>query len=280
MKEQSAGKVLETWRWIENRQVCVWIDNCYIKQYGMHPTIQDQSQNCTALCVVDIPCRLPYFRGQPTIDVLIGSIGSVAAALVRTKQSSHGIVTDLGLLADRPLAIPSIRAPLDIVRDPLPNFGWKPLLLSMHQVSSYKGLVGMSDYIASLSNHTHPIVSILVDEEIQNRCLKLLYSDRTQRWNWHEKLEQDSGLVRLLASLQIPCDQRMAPFPFAVCVLPLWPLRSGENSRVVPEAQSHGENYCRHPQVCAAFPAAIAQESEQVTGCCRSRWNGDRSTEE
>ena len=48
MKERSARKMLETWRWMENRQVCVWIDNCYIKQYGTHPTIQDQSQNCTA----------------------------------------------------------------------------------------------------------------------------------------------------------------------------------------------------------------------------------------
>ena len=117
MKEQSAGKMLETWRWMENRQVCVWIDNCYIQQYGTHPMIQDQSQNCTALCVVEIPCRLPSFRGQPTIDVLIGSIGSVAAALVRMKRSFHAIVTDLGLLADRPPAIRSIRAPLDIVRD-------------------------------------------------------------------------------------------------------------------------------------------------------------------
>ena len=40
MKQQSAGKMLETWCWMENRQVCVWIDNCYIKQYGTHPTIQ------------------------------------------------------------------------------------------------------------------------------------------------------------------------------------------------------------------------------------------------
>ena len=78
MKQRSAGKMLETWRWMENRQVCVWIDNCYIKQYGTHPTIQDQSQNCTALCVVEIPCSLPYFRGHPNIDVRIGSIGCSA----------------------------------------------------------------------------------------------------------------------------------------------------------------------------------------------------------
>ena len=51
MKKRSVGKMLQTWRWMENRQVCVWIDNCYIKQYGTHPTIQDQSQNCIALCV-------------------------------------------------------------------------------------------------------------------------------------------------------------------------------------------------------------------------------------
>ena len=190
MKERSAGMMLETWQWMENRQHCVWIDNCYIKQYGTRPRITDQAQNCTALCVVEIPCRLPYFRGHPTIDVLIGSISSVAAALVRIKRSFHGIVTDLGLVADRPAAIPSIRAPLEIVRDPLPNPGWKPLLLSTHQVSSYKGLVEVFDYIASLSNQTQPIVPILVDENIHERCLKLLYSDRTQRWKWHKKLKR------------------------------------------------------------------------------------------
>ena len=29
MKQRSAGKMLETWRWMENRQVRVWINNCY-----------------------------------------------------------------------------------------------------------------------------------------------------------------------------------------------------------------------------------------------------------
>ena len=184
-------------------------------------------------------------------------------------------MTDLGLLADRPPAIPSIRAPLDIVRDPLPNPCWKLLLPSTHQVSSYKGLVEVLDYIASLSNHTHPIVPILVDENIHERCLKLLYSDRTQWWNWHEKLKRTTVLYGCWHPYKYLVTNVTAPVPFPVCVLPLWPLRSGGNSRVVPEAQSHGENYCRHPQVCAAFLAAVAQESEQVTGCCRSRWDGD-----
>ena len=31
---------------------------------------------------------------------------------------------------------------------------------------------------------------IVVDENIQKRCLRLLYSDRTQRWNWPEKLKK------------------------------------------------------------------------------------------
>ena len=121
--------------------------------------------------------------------MLIGSVSSVAAALIRMNRSYHGIVTDLGLLADRPAAIPTIRAPLDIVQDPLPNPGWEPLLLSTHQVSSHKGLVELLDYVASLSNHTHPIVPILVDENIHKRCRKLLYSDGTQRWNSHKKLK-------------------------------------------------------------------------------------------
>ena len=122
--------------------------------------------------------------------MLIGSIGNVAAALVKMKRSFHRIVTDLGLLADRPAPIRSIRAPLDIVRDPVPNPGSKPLLLTTHQVSSYKGFVGVLDYITLPSNHTHPIVPILVDENLHKRCLNLLYCDRTQRLNWHKKLKR------------------------------------------------------------------------------------------
>ena len=157
MKQRSAEKMLETWRRMENRQICVWIRNCYIKKYGTHATIQDESQNCTALCVVKILCRLPYFRGPPTIDVLMSSIGSVAAVLLRMRGSFRGIVTDLGLLVDGPAPSPSIRAPLDMVRDPVPNPGWKPLLLTTHQASSYKGLVEVLGYIASVSNHTGPL---------------------------------------------------------------------------------------------------------------------------
>ena len=153
----------------ENGHVCVWIDNCYINGYGKHLTIQDQSQNSTALCVAEIPCRLPYFRGQATIDVVIGSIGSVAAALVRVKRSFCEIVGDLGLFADRPSPIPSIRAPLHPVQNPVQNPGWRPLLLTTQQVPSYKGLIELLDYIASPSNHTHLILPILFDENIHRK---------------------------------------------------------------------------------------------------------------
>ena len=120
----------------------------------------------------------------------------------RMKQSFRGIVTDLGLLVDRPTPIPSIRALLDIVRDLVPNLRCKPLLLFTYKVSSYKGLIELLDYIASLSNHTHPIVPILVDDNTHKRCLKLLYCERTRCWNWHEKLIlYGSHLVWLLASL-------------------------------------------------------------------------------
>ena len=115
------------------------------------------------------------------MDVLIGSIDNVAAALDRMKRSFSGTVTDLGVLADRPAPILSMRAPLDIVLDQVPNPGWKPLLLTTPKISSYKGVVEMFDYIASLSNHTHPIVSILVYQNICKKILRLLYCERTQR---------------------------------------------------------------------------------------------------
>ena len=57
MEQQSAGNMLETWRWMENQQVCIWMDNSYNKQYGTHPTIQDQTQNCTALASLRFRAR-------------------------------------------------------------------------------------------------------------------------------------------------------------------------------------------------------------------------------
>ena len=49
LKESAAEKMLDAWEWMEGRQVCVWTENCYIWQYGTHPRVQDQSENCTAL---------------------------------------------------------------------------------------------------------------------------------------------------------------------------------------------------------------------------------------
>ena len=76
------------------------------------------------------------------------------------------------------------------MRDPAPDPGWKPLLLTTHQVSLYKSLPQVLDYITSLSDHTHRIVPIPVDENGHKRCLKLLYCDRMQHWNWHKNLKR------------------------------------------------------------------------------------------
>ena len=54
------------------------------------------------------------------------------------------------------------------------------------------------------------------------------------------KTEEDSCLVRPLASLQIPCDKFVAPLSFAVCSLPLWPLRSGESVGSYPKFRVMG----------------------------------------
>ena len=92
------------------------------------------------------------------------------------------------------------------MRDPVPNPGWKPLLLSTPQVSSYTGPVEVLDYIASLSNHTQPIVPIVVDDNIQKRWLGLLHSDRMQRWIWHEKLKKTLVLYGCWHPLSQTCD--------------------------------------------------------------------------
>ena len=57
-------------------------------------------------------------------------------------------------------------------------------------MSSYRGLIEILEYATSLSQHCKPIVCILCDENIHKRCLKLLYSDRTQSWSWQGKLKR------------------------------------------------------------------------------------------
>ena len=87
------------------------------------------------------------------------------------------------------------------MRDPLPNPGWKPLLLSTHHTSSYKGLVEVLDYIASLSNHTHPIVPILVDENRTQKMPEVALLRQNAAVELAQITEEDSCVVRLLASL-------------------------------------------------------------------------------
>ena len=152
---------------MERHQVCLWIDNCYIRQYGFHPTVADQSQNCTAICVTEVPSRLPYFRGHLTLDTLIGGIQEGAFGLARMKRSFHGIVTDLRFLDDRPTTMHGIHASLDMFSHPTPSPGWKPLVLSTEQVGSHGGLIQLLDYGTTLSTHCHPIVCV---SPRANRC--------------------------------------------------------------------------------------------------------------
>ena len=210
--------------------------------------------------------------------MLIGSIGGVAAALVRMKRSFHGIMTDLGLLADRPAAIPSIRAPLDIVRDPLPNPGWKPLLLSTHQVSSYNGLGEVLDYIALLSNHTHPIVPILVDENIHKRCLKLLYSHRTQQWNWHEKLKRTPVLYCSWHPYKYLVTNVWRPLHWLFVYFRFGRLGVGKTVGSYPKLRVAERTIAVILKGAPHFLWELRRKIEQLTGCCRSRWDGDRST--
>ena len=54
------------------------------------------------------------------------------------------------------------------------------------------------------------------------------------------KTEEDSSLVRLLPSLQIPCDQRVAPLSFAVCLLPFGCLGVGKTVGSYPKLRVMG----------------------------------------
>ena len=67
LKESAPVKMLEKWERMEDRQVKVWTNNCYIQQYGTHSTVQDQSHR--VMC-----CRYPVLDAIPQKRLELGCI--------------------------------------------------------------------------------------------------------------------------------------------------------------------------------------------------------------
>ena len=85
---------------------------------------------------------------------------------------------------------PGCLSTVDRLREPTVVPVWRSLLFGRRLGRSNCGLIEILEYATSLSQHCKPIVCILCDQNIHNRCVKSLYSDRTQRWNWHETLKR------------------------------------------------------------------------------------------
>ena len=62
--EQAAAALKATWSLVLSSCCVLWIDNWYRAQYTTHPDEGDQSQNCTAMAVLQLKERPAYWPGS------------------------------------------------------------------------------------------------------------------------------------------------------------------------------------------------------------------------
>ena len=183
--EQAAAALKATWSLVLSSCCVLWIDNWYQAQYTTHPDESDQSQNCTAMAVLQLKQRPTYWAGHPANEDLAARMATVARALQQREQRLPQTLRDMGY-AD--VCVPdtgNVRAPLDVSRDARTVQApvWRLFALSKEKVTGRVVLLNLLHFAKNAAHQTNRVLPLLVDENIHYRILKLLYCAKNQRWN-------------------------------------------------------------------------------------------------
>ena len=84
--KQAAAALKTTWALVLTSCCVLWMDNWYRANYTTHPDKTDQSQNCTAMAVLQLKQRLTYWAGDPATEDLAARIMTVARALQQRER--------------------------------------------------------------------------------------------------------------------------------------------------------------------------------------------------
>ena len=182
---QAAAALKATWSLVLSLCCVLWIDNWYRAQYTTHPDKSDQSQNCTAMAVLQLKQRPTYWAGHPAIEDLAARILTVARALQQREPRIPQTLRDMGYADECVPDTGNVRAPLDVRRDArtvqVPV--WRPFALSKEKVTGGVGLSNLLHFAKDVAQQTNRVLPLLVDENTHYRILKLLYGAKNQRWN-------------------------------------------------------------------------------------------------
>ena len=270
--EQAAVALKETWSLVLSSCCVLWIDNWYQAQYTTPPDESNESQNCTAPAVLQLKQRPTYCAGYPAIEDLAARITTVARALQQRERRIPQILRDMGY-AD--WCVPGtgiVRAPLDVRRDarivqaPVSRL----LALSKEKVTGGVGLLNLLHFAKDAAQQTNRVLPVLVDENIHDTILKLLYGANNERWNMRAYLCYMPVVHGVWHAYKFVVTHTFRVF---------WPIRTylrkglvrpGSTILSYPKTDSYGKNYC-----CA--DACQTQNttpvSSQGTSCNRDLWS-------
>ena len=183
--EQAAAALKATWSLVLSLCCVLRRDNWYRAQYTTHPNESDRSQNCTAMAVLQLKQRHTYWAGHPAIEDLAARITTVARALQQRERRIPQNLRDIGYADGCVPDTGNVRAPLDVRRDARTVQApvWRPFALSNEKVTGGVGLLNLLHFAKNIAQQTNRDLPLLVDENINYRILKLLYSAKNQRWN-------------------------------------------------------------------------------------------------
>lgn len=189
MVQKAHRALTQTWNSTARQQCALWVDNWYSGQRGTQPE-GTNDLSTSALALIKLRQRVPWFRGQPSLGDMYLRIRPVSRVLAKTDRGLMGVLHDLGANALRVPWNANLRQPLDVKRDPatVQPPSWKPLTITDEKVGDTVGLVNVLDFTTTLVKHTNNALPLLVDENIHYRILKMLYGNKTTQWRVGVKL--------------------------------------------------------------------------------------------
>ena len=175
----------ELWQSIQGRQVCMWIDNWYRKQYTTDPLKQNKSLNLAMSALLHTN-ELGVYQGHRTNAELLGCIPTIVDIMTRCVVDLRSRIHQLNV-ADIPRVF--VRVPLDVVRLNARSLQWKPFIAAPHPPGTHKELLHVLDGARHVQRHTLHSMPLCVDMKIHMSISKMLFSKSYQRWDMHTWLQ-------------------------------------------------------------------------------------------
>ena len=92
--DQGALQFRKLWRIVVRRDIVVWVDNWWHAQFRANPVKPNVCLDVTAIAVLHTT-SLPLFLGHPSLQDLVGRVGTMAMAVVQQHREMLNVCTNM-----------------------------------------------------------------------------------------------------------------------------------------------------------------------------------------